>query len=69
VRSWIVALAFVSSAFGGAPALGQEREIGPDVRVHPALGSKYLSKPRDVLVWLPPGYLSDRERRYPVVVG
>ncbi len=57
----IVGLAF------GAQAFGQERAIGPDVKVHAGLGAKYLSKPRDVLVLLPPAYESERGRRYPVL--
>ncbi len=45
----------------------QERELGPDVRMHAAVPSKFLSQPRDVIVWMPPGYQSEREKRYPVL--
>src|SRR5947209_8281545 len=33
---------------------------------YPAFHSKYLKLDRDIRVWLPPGYDSDRRRRYPV---
>ena len=45
----------------------QERELGPDVRMHSAIASKFLSKPRDVVVWLPPGYATETSKRYPVL--
>ena len=44
-----------------------QREIGPDVRMHWNFQSKFLSTPRDVIVWLPPGYTTEKERRYPVL--
>ncbi len=37
-----------------------------DVRRHPAFASRHVT-PRDVLVWLPPGYDVQSARRYPVV--
>lgn len=37
-----------------------------DVRRHPAFASRHV-RPRDVLVWLPPGYDADTTRRYPVL--
>ena len=36
------------------------------VRHHDAFPSKFV-RPRDVLVWLPPGYARDPKQRYPVV--
>jgi enterochelin esterase-like enzyme len=50
-----------------AAVVAQERELGPDVRMHAAFQSKSLSKPRDIIVWLPPGYDTDGETRYPVL--
>ena len=38
-----------------------------DIRKHPRVRSEYLTRTRDVLVYLPPGYDSDRRRRYPVL--
>jgi predicted alpha/beta superfamily hydrolase len=32
-----------------------------------SISSKHLAYPRDVLVWLPPGYHDDPSRRYPVL--
>jgi len=58
-----VALALVSPPSAGA----QERALEPDVRMHSAVPSKFLAKPRDVMVWLPPGYGTEREKRYPVL--
>jgi predicted alpha/beta superfamily hydrolase len=37
-----------------------------DVRVHAAFPSRFV-KPRDVLVWLPPGYAADTTRFFPVL--
>jgi predicted alpha/beta superfamily hydrolase len=36
------------------------------LRLHPKFSSRYLSTPRDVLVYLPPGYW-DSDRHYPVL--
>jgi predicted alpha/beta superfamily hydrolase len=50
-----------------APVLGvpqQDREIPADVRVHTI---KSVSKPRDILVWLPSGYEAEGDRRYPTL--
>lgn len=58
-----VALALVSPPSAGA----QERALEPDVRMHSAVPSKFLAKPRDVMVWLPPGYGTEGEKRYPVL--
>lgn len=37
------------------------------IRMHENFGSTFLSEPRNVLVYLPPGYGDDPERRYPVL--
>lgn len=37
-----------------------------DIRRHPKFGSRHVG-PRDVLVYLPPGYEAQPERRYPVL--
>ncbi|MBA3232196.1 MAG: alpha/beta hydrolase [Acidobacteria bacterium] len=47
-------------------AWAQERKLGPDVRLH-EIASEFVSRPRQVIVWLPPGYESERDRRYPVL--
>jgi len=38
-----------------------------DIRSLGRISSRYLAHPREVLVWLPPGYDSNPPRRYPVV--
>ena len=37
------------------------------IRMHENFGSAHLGSPRNVLVYLPPGYDEDTERRYPVL--
>jgi enterochelin esterase-like enzyme len=38
-----------------------------EVRRWQGVRSEHLERPRDVLVWLPPGYRDDSRRRYPVL--
>jgi predicted alpha/beta superfamily hydrolase len=38
-----------------------------DLRKHPAFESQFLSEPRDVVVYVPPGYEQEGDRRYPVL--
>jgi predicted alpha/beta superfamily hydrolase len=38
-----------------------------DIRVHPACHSRALENDRDILVYLPPGYAQQTDRRYPVL--
>ena len=54
-------------AYARVPILS-EPPVGdaPDVQVFPAFASTSI-EPRDVLVWLPPGYDSTDATRYPVV--
>jgi predicted alpha/beta superfamily hydrolase len=37
------------------------------LRIHPRFVSKYLSSPRDLIVYVPPGYHAGGEHRYPVL--
>jgi predicted alpha/beta superfamily hydrolase len=37
------------------------------IRMHENFGSRHLDSPRNVLVYVPPGYAEDSERRYPVL--
>ena len=48
------------------PGAARVATLTGDVRAHPAFASKFVA-PRDVLVWLPPGYDAQASRRYPVV--
>lgn len=49
-----------------APTTSASTRTG-DIRVHPKVHSKELNNDRDILVWLPPGYDKDTDRRYPVL--
>lgn len=41
--------------------------IAEQLRLHENFGSAYLGQPRNVLVYLPPGYGANTEQRYPVL--
>jgi predicted alpha/beta superfamily hydrolase len=41
--------------------------IAEQIRMHENFGSQFLSEPRNVLVYLPPGYGANPEERYPVL--
>src|SRR6266480_515680 len=51
----------------GAAAAQTPHTIVGDVRVHKGFHSKILNNVRDVLVYLPLRYDSDKKRRYPVL--
>jgi predicted alpha/beta superfamily hydrolase len=38
-----------------------------DLRYHRGVTSAFLSQPRDLIIYLPPGYATDTSRRYPVL--
>jgi predicted alpha/beta superfamily hydrolase len=42
-------------------------KIEGDYRIHPAFHSQFLRYDRTVIVWLPPSYKNDPEKRYPVL--
>ena len=42
-------------------------DIREKLRKHPAFESKYLAEARDLVVYVPPGYDEDADRRYPVL--
>ena len=60
----IVTVAAWRDQAGGQPA--RPSTITGEVRHHKAFPSRFV-RTRDVLVWLPPGYETDRARRYPVL--
>ena len=45
----------------------QAHTLTGEFRTHAKFHSKFLNTDRDVLVYLPPGYSSDGQRRYPVL--
>jgi len=62
-----VCLAVGPVMMGSQAALAQDRAVTEDFRLHSAFLSKFLSQPRDVVVWLPPGYATDVDRHFPVL--
>jgi len=42
-------------------------DVSTNLRKHPAIQSEFLSDPRNLVVYLPPGYDLDTNRRYPVL--
>lgn len=54
---------------GNRPAHAQERNhtLTGTFRTHVNFHSKYLAKERNILVYLPPGYESNTQERYPVL--
>lgn len=51
---------------GGGRAAPRPTTLTGDVRRHASFASSFV-RPRDVWVWLPPGYAADSTRRYPVL--
>lgn len=43
------------------------RQLTEEFRMHQNFHSKFLSKDRNIIVWLPPGYDSETTKRYPVL--
>jgi predicted alpha/beta superfamily hydrolase len=44
-----------------------QRDLGVDARLHSGFASKHMSTTREIIVWLPPGYATETEKRYPVL--
>src|ERR671918_2538478 len=42
-------------------------DVSTNLRKHPGFQSQFLSDPRNLVVYLPPGYKRDTSRRYPVL--
>jgi predicted alpha/beta superfamily hydrolase len=69
------AAAFLSAMFITSPTPGaaqvvphtQPHTLTGEFRTHAKFHSKFLTTDRDVLVYLPPGYASEGQRRYPVL--
>jgi predicted alpha/beta superfamily hydrolase len=49
------------------PVLPSEPSAHPRLRLHRSFPSRYLSAKRDIIVYVPPDYDEDPERRYPVL--
>lgn len=72
---WMIFAAMLATAFGlcgGRKAsysgsMSRPHTLTGEFRRHRNFRSKFLAKDRDVLVYLPPGYDSNRPQRYPVL--
>lgn len=62
----VVVSVFMGAGFCEVKAQ-QQRQLTQDTRLLKAFHSKFLAKDRDVVVWLPPGYTTDTNKRYPVL--
>lgn len=52
---------------GVSLASAQGRPVTEEFRLHEHYTSKFLSKDRDIIVWLPPGYQKETTKHYPVL--
>jgi predicted alpha/beta superfamily hydrolase len=53
--------------FGGNVVAQRTRTLSGDIRLHKDFHSQALNNNRDVIVYLPPGYDRDKQRRYSVL--
>jgi enterochelin esterase-like enzyme len=53
--------------FGGSVAAQRTRTLTGDIRLHRDFHSQALNNNRDVIVYLPPGYDRNKQRRYSVL--
>ena len=68
ISQTIVVLLFIlcCSAYLATTAQ-QQRRLNENFRMHAGFRSKFLPKDRDIVVWLPPNYNVEPERRFPVL--
>jgi predicted alpha/beta superfamily hydrolase len=69
VSRFLLAFAcFILCGSLGPAAKAQERLLNDEFRMFKNFPSKFLSKERDIIVWLPPGYFdAESTKRYPVL--
>lgn len=64
----LIAVLFILLGSLTLPVKAQQiRHLTEEFRMHKSFHSRFLSKDRDVIVWLPPGYDSTPNKRYPVL--
>ena len=67
-RFLLACVFFLLCASHGPTADAQPvRPLNEEFRLHENFQSKFLTKNRNVIVWLPPGYASEPAKRYPVL--
>jgi predicted alpha/beta superfamily hydrolase len=49
------------------PCQPEPPSLHPRLRLHPQFRSRFLPDPRDLIVYVPPGYNEDSDRSYPVL--
>ncbi len=60
-------LATVALLFSGTAHAQQPHSLTGDIRIHKAVVSKLLQSDRDIVVYLPPEYTRQKNKRYPVL--
>jgi predicted alpha/beta superfamily hydrolase len=65
----LACLGLLSALVAAQLAVGQQQPhtLAGDVRYHRNFHSRILGNDRDLIVYLPPGYCKDRNRRYPIL--
>lgn len=67
-RRWFTrTAAIVALIFSGTVFAQQPHTLAGDIRFHKSFHSKILNNDRDVVVYLPPGYESNKNKRYAVL--
>jgi predicted alpha/beta superfamily hydrolase len=66
-RFLLACVLFFVCGLHGPTKAQQPRALNEEFRLHTKFHSKFLSKDRDVIVWLPPGYGTEPTKRYPVL--
>jgi predicted alpha/beta superfamily hydrolase len=66
-RDWATMALALLFVFGGSVAAQRTRTLTGDIRLHKDFHSQALNNNRDVIVYLPPGYDRDQQRRYSVL--
>jgi len=56
----------VAPLVSAATSAQQPRTLTGDIRLHKSFHSKILNNDRDVIVYLPPGYDTNKAKRYPI---
>jgi predicted alpha/beta superfamily hydrolase len=66
-RTLLAIVLFASCGLLAPRAPAQQRPLTPEFRLFTSFNSQFVPRKRDFIVWLPPGYEAEKERRYPVL--